>query len=145
MHQAAAGALVLLAFCAQRETPARAKPKAVTTTHEVKAAPVPPAPPRSWRVTLLRSGGFHGGMQAMAASSDRAREHCNSEVERALAEAHPQSWQRSYPASEGITDQFHYMLTLKANERTFQSAWSTGSDAVPPDLAGLADTLKGCR
>ena len=144
MTRAVAGALVFLACCAQRETPAP-PPKPATSTREVKAAPVPPAPPHFWRVSLLRSGGFAGGMQGFAASSDHAKEACTPEVEKAVVEAHPEAWQRSYPESPGITDQFHYSLTLKADDRTFQSAWSTGSAGLPPDLDRLAAALGRCH
>jgi len=60
-------------------------------------------------------------------------------------ETRSESWQRSYPESPGITDQFHYSLTLKADDRTFQSAWSTGSAGRPPDLERLAAALEHCR
>ncbi len=142
MKWAVAGALVLLC-CARQETPA--PPKRITAKPvPVQPAPVPrPAAPRVWQVTMLRSGGFAGGMQAFSARSDGAKREC---VERAVIAARPEAWARGYPdTSGGMTDQFHYTLRLAADGRTYETSWSSGSGGTPPDLVELSRALATCR
>ena len=141
MKWAAAGALVLLC-CARQETPAPPT-RVAATPAPVQPAPVPrPPPPRIWRVTMLRSGGFAGGMQGFAAHSDGANRQC---AESAVAAARPEEWARRYPDTSAMTDQFHYSLTLEADGRKFEASWSSGSGGVPPDLAQLSSALVSCR
>ena len=140
MKWAAAGALVLLC-CARQETPAPPT-RVAAKPAPVQPAPVPRPPPRIWRVTMLRSGGFAGGMQGFAAHSDGANRQC---AESAVAAARPEEWARRYPDTSAMTDQFHYSLTLEADGRKFEASWSSGSGGVPPDLAQLSSALVSCR
>jgi hypothetical protein len=101
--------------------------------------------PRAWSVVMLQSGGMRGGMRAFSADSAHARD-CTPPVANAVAAAHPDAWQRSYPdTSPGLTDQFHYTLTLEAEGKKYQSSWSSGSGDSPPDLVRLAGALQQCR
>lgn len=100
-------------------------------------------PPRLWQVTMLRSGGFAGGMRAFAARSDGANREC---AESAVVAARPQAWAPRYPdTSGGMTDQFHYTLTLEADGKKFETSWSSGSGDAPPDLVQLSRALADCR
>ena len=144
MHRVLIGALTLVVCCRPHETPAAPAPT------ETKAVSSAPAPPHAWRVTLLRSGGFGGGMTFIALDSTHPTPRCGAQqqamVAAAVAAARPAAWAPGYPdTSGGMTDQFHDRLTLQADDAKYESSWSSGSGGIPPDLARLRDAILRCR
>jgi hypothetical protein len=135
-----AGALILVLSCSSPEAPAPSPVQKTTATNAAK--PAPPSPPRVWFATLMTSGGLRGGVRVNAVRSDGATLRCSPEaqaaVSSAVAAAHPEGWKPHYalPKWSGLTDQFHYVMTLKVDDKTYQTEWDTEAGGLLPADAG---------
>lgn len=157
---------LLMVSCASPETPIH--PPGTAPSHadlRRDAPPAPPLAPRVWWASVLTSGGFSGAgkgsitvhrdgrADAKPACRVRLPEDERLAVESAVAAAQPNVWKRSYrrATSSGMTDQFHYSLSLTVGETegsviTHAVGWQDDSfDMIPEDLRRLYETLWAAR
>lgn len=138
--------------CSPPETPSH-PPASVRRTSPATSPAAPPLGPRSWSVKIQTSGGFAGsGKGSVALHSDgtvvqpckrRASAAELATVGEAVARSHPAEWLPVYRKESGLTDQFHYELSLESEHddgstTSHRAAWRDGSTgALPPDLRTL--------
>ena len=150
MTRTVAGALILMIGCSSPETPSPPGASA-TTSHVTVAAPPPPVPPRVWIANLQTSGGLRGGMRTVSVRSDGLTLRCSPQrqalVASAVAAAHPEAWKPVYTVTPArLTDQLHYALSLRVDQKIYQAEWDTeAGQIVPPDLRRLVDALQSAR
>ena len=156
---------LLAVSCASPEAPIH-PPRTATShadLHHDDAPPAPPLAPPVWWASVFTSGGFSGaGKGSISVHRDgRANSRCSARlpedarlvVESAVAAAQPGAWKRSYrPTSpSGLTDQFHYSLSLTVGETeasaiTYAVGWQDDSfGMIPEDLGRLYEALWAAR
>ena len=86
-----------------------------------------------WRIEITTTGGFTGrGIGTMSASSKEASGDLNEAVE----QAQPTTWQRDYSPGDGHPDEIRYTLTLTIAGRTHTTSWRDTSE-LPSDLVKI--------
>lgn len=137
---AAVPLLITLLACSAPEQP-QAEPSEPARLE----APAPPLP-KSWSVTITTGGGFFGqgqGGVTVCGSIDLGQDR--PAIERAVAEARPQLWTRSYNSADermSCCDHFSYSVEFRRDEGeqgevVYKTSWQGGTGYFPPDLKTL--------